>query len=175
MQTLPALADPQQRQARGAACAAAALGVAYAAISAYWALGGTWLLSTVGGSLERVARGHRAPVEAGLWAVVLLKLVASALPLASLSARLDRRWTTIARRLTIVEAVILTLYGLVLSAAGWLVQAGVIAHGAGADRRALAWHAFLWDPWFLAWGLLVCATLWRSASRRRREIGSFAR
>ena len=79
MQTLRASADPRHRRARTAAVAAGALGVLYAAISAYWALGGTWLLNTVGGSLEH--------------------------------------------------------------------------------RTALAWHAFLWDPWFLAWGLLACATL----------------
>jgi len=139
------------------------VGVLYAAISAYWALGGRWLLSTVGGSLEHVARGARGPVQAGLWAVVLLKLVASGLPTATTSSILRSRTATIVRRLTVAEAAVLTLYGLVLSIVGWLVQAGLIAHGAGADRRALAWHAFLWDPWFLAWGLLVCATLWWSS------------
>ena len=49
----------------------------------------------------------------------------------------------------------------VLSVVGWLVQAGVVAHGRNADRTALAWHAFLWDPWFLVWGLLVAAALRR--------------
>ncbi len=146
---------------------AALLGVLYAAISAYWAVGGTWLLNTVGGSLEHVARGNRGPVEAGLWAVVLLKLVAAALPLAALSPRVRGRWSSLVRRLTVAEAVVLTLYGLVLSVVGWLVQAGVIARGAGADRKALAWHAFLWDPWFLVWGLLVGATLWWSAGLER--------
>lgn len=34
-----------------------------------------------------------------------------------------------------------------------------------ADHRALAWHAFLWDPWFLSWGVLV--TIAMVASRRR--------
>ncbi len=138
----------------------------YAAISAYWAFGGTWLLSTVGGSLEHLSRGDRAPVETGLWVVVLLKLVASGLPPAAISPVLGRRRTTILRRVTTVEAVVLTLYGLVLSIVGWLVQAGVVAHGRNADRTALAWHAFLWDPWFLAWGLLVAATLWWSSEVR---------
>jgi len=31
--------------------------------------------------------------------------------------------------------------------------------GAGADHRALAWHAYLGDPWFLLRGLLVTAAL----------------
>jgi hypothetical protein len=33
---------------------------------------------------------------------------------------------------------------------------------ASADHRALAWRAYLWDPWFLVWGLLVTAALLRS-------------
>ena len=64
--------------------------------------------------------------------------------------------------LTWVEAAILTGYGLVLTASGLLVQAGVIKAGAHADRLALKWHAYLWDPWFLIWGIFVFLALWRS-------------
>jgi hypothetical protein len=39
---------------------------------------------------------------------------------------------------------ILTIYGLVLTAAGLLVQSGAIAPAAGAHRRALAWRTYLW-------------------------------
>jgi hypothetical protein len=35
----------------------------------------------------------------------------------------------------------------------------VVAVWATADHRALAWHAYLWDPWFLIWGLLVVGAL----------------
>jgi len=56
----------------------------------------------------------------------------------------------------------LTIYGLVLTAAGLRVQSGAIAPAASADRRALAWPAYLWDPWFLLWGALVTAALVRS-------------
>ncbi len=59
--------------------------------------------------------------------------------------------------------------GLVLTAAGLLVQSGAIAPAAGADRRALAWHAYLWDPWFLLWGALVAAVLLRSRPPGRRQ------
>ena len=51
------------------------------------------------------------------------------------------------------------IYGLVLMSAGLLVQSGVIAASPDADHLALAWHAYLWDPWFLLWGLLVAAGL----------------
>ncbi|PZS36509.1 MAG: hypothetical protein DLM59_01075 [Pseudonocardiales bacterium] len=48
---------------------------------------------------------------------------------------------------------------------GLMVQFGVIAASASADHRALAWHAYLWDPWFLVWGLLVTAALLRARHR----------
>jgi hypothetical protein len=50
----------------------------------------------------------------------------------------------------------------VLTGAGLLVQSGVIAPAASADHRALAWRAYLWDPWFLLWGVLVTAAMVRS-------------
>jgi hypothetical protein len=42
-----------------AAVAAGVLGTASAAVSAYWALGGTELLDTVGGSIEEWGRDRR--------------------------------------------------------------------------------------------------------------------
>ena len=57
---------------------------------------------------------------------------------------------------------ILTGYGLVLTVAGLLVQTDVVRAAANADHRALRWHAYLWDPWFLVWGILVVVALMRS-------------
>ena len=34
-------------------------------------------------------------------------------------------------------------------------EAGRVRAGAGADDRALAWHAHLWDSGFLVWGILA--------------------
>lgn len=47
-------------KARAAAAIAAGLGLASAAVSAYWAAGGTVLLDTIGGELERWGR-ERSP------------------------------------------------------------------------------------------------------------------
>ncbi|HET6953221.1 MAG TPA: hypothetical protein VFI47_22770 [Acidimicrobiales bacterium] len=55
-------------------------------------------------------------------------------------------------------------YGGVLTGVGLAVQAGVIDAAPGADGQALAWHAYLWDPWFLVWGLALGATLVRTAA-----------
>ncbi len=168
-----------RRATRGAltfAWIAAALGVAYALISAYWALGGTGLLSTIGGSIEHDARTGGLLVTAGLWLVVLVKLVAAALPVFVVRSIGRRRGERVARRLVVLEAIVLTLYGFVLTAIGVLVQLGVISRGAHADNRALAWHAFLWDPWFLIWGLAVVASLRLNADSAKPlsgVVGSF--
>ncbi len=141
------------------ALAAAVVGLLYAAISAYWGLGGTWLLNTVGGSLEREGRAGDAGVLLVLWAAVVLKLIAVALPWLVVGRRVRPAWERAARRLAWIEAGILIVYGLVLTTVGLLVESGAIHASAHADRRALAWHAYLWDPWFLVWGLLVAVTL----------------
>jgi hypothetical protein len=65
------------------------------------------------------------------------------------------------------EAGVLTLYGLVFTAAGLVIEIGVVKASKTADHHALAWHAFLWDPWFLVWGLLVALALWSSRRRDR--------
>jgi hypothetical protein len=156
---MPASSFRGMGMARACAYIAAALGLAYAAVSAYWALGGTALLSTVGGSVERDARQAGVLITVGLWAVVLVKLVAAALPARALAAPPGRGWATVLWRLTQAEAAVLTVYGLVLTSTGLLVQSGVVHADAGADRRALAWHTYLWDPWFLVWGLAVAGVL----------------
>ena len=149
----------------GAAWAAFAVGLLYAAVSLYWGLGGSWLLDTVGASLTQAGRSASALVVIAVWCAVGLKLIASVLPLSAAGAVAPGsllRWRRRIRALTWIEAAILTIYGLIWTAAGLLVQAGVIATSASADHRALAWHAYLWDPWFLVWGVLVTAALLRS-------------
>jgi hypothetical protein len=147
----------------GAAWAAFAVGLLYAAVSVYWGLGGSWLLDTVGASLTQAGRSASALVVLAVWLAVGLKVIASVLPLLAVGVGGARfRWPRLIRALAWVEAAILTCYGLILTAAGLLVQAGLIGTTANADHRALAWHAYLWDPWFLVWGLLVTATLLRS-------------
>ena len=44
-----------------------AVGILYAAVSVYWGIGGTWLLDTVGGSLERRGRAGDAGVLLAVW------------------------------------------------------------------------------------------------------------
>jgi Protein of unknown function (DUF3995) len=147
------------------ALAGLAVGLAYAAISVYWAVGGRWLLNTVGISLSQPGRaGHLAALLA-VWGAAGVKAVAAVLPLLAIGVwprTANGGLRRLARMLTWVEAAILVGYGLVLTASGLLVQSGVIKVAADADRLAMKWHAYLWDPWFLIWGIFVFLALWRS-------------
>lgn|SRR5262245_7080443 len=165
------MADPTRGRgstvaARRAAGLACALGLGQALISAYWALGGTALLDTIGGSLERWGREREPALIAGLWLIVAVKvIVAVAAPvLAGAGPRWLVAWISgrVPRILGWVAAIVLVLYGGVLTVAGLLVQAGAFEVASDANRRALAWHAYVWDPWFLAWGVAFCVSLWLS-------------
>lgn len=138
-----------------AAYGAAALAFAYAAVSLYWAAGGTALLATVGGTVEDVARRGGLPAVALGSAATVLKVVGGLLALA-----LARPWgRTIPRRwlLTVagLASAVLICYGALQLAVGALVLSGAVHPSGPVDRAALRWHVALWDPWFLAWGLLL--------------------
>jgi hypothetical protein len=134
---------------------ACALGLAYAAVSIFWGLGGTWLLSTLGGSLEEEARSGSLGSQLLVWGAVVLKLFAAVFPLIVVERVGWTRAPRWERFLSWAIGVVLTIYGGVLTAVGLAVQTGLLSASAHADHRALAWHAFLWDPWFGVWGLCV--------------------
>jgi len=144
------------------------LGLLYAAVSVYWGLGGTTLSDTIGGSLERGGRAGDLVVVLALWAAAVLKVIAAVLPLLAIYRLGGMGWQRNVVRLAWFEAAVLVIYGLVLTTVGLLVQLGNIAASASADHRALAWHAYLRDPWFLVWGLLVTAALLRTRHRNKK-------
>lgn len=138
---------------------ALAVGLCYAGISAYWASGGQALLETVGGVFEEAGRSKAEWVVAGLWVVVAVKVLAAALPISTLRWPPPPSWRHTVRALAWVAVATLTLYGLVLTVVDLLSMAGIIGGSTGKDELALTWHALLWDPWFLLWGLLGVAAL----------------
>jgi len=138
---------------------AAVTGVGYAAVSAYWASGGQGLLTTLGRPFESWGHSRNLTAAVALWTVVAIKLVAAGLPAVTLSWAPRRVSSRTVRRLAWAAAGILLVYGLIVSAGDWLSQAGVLGQAGAKDHRALAWHAFLWDPWFLLWGALATGAL----------------
>ena len=148
------------------AATSASLGAASAAVSVYWALGGTALLDTVGGEIERWGRERSADVVATLWVITLAKLVGAVAPLVLVGVGAGRlpAWTRarLMRALGWIVAIGLTVYGGVLTVAGLLVEAGVFDTAGEADEHAIVWHAYFWDPWFLLWGVAFMVAMWRS-------------
>jgi hypothetical protein len=149
--------------------AAAVLAFASAAVTLYWTLGGTRLLDTVGGSLEDLARDRSGGALALGIVVVLVKAVGGLLALA-----LVRPWgARIGRRLLVLlggaASALLVLYGGVYVLVGGLVLGGAIAPSQPVDRHGLRWHVFVWDLWFLLWGLALGLATWRYTSTARRR------
>jgi Protein of unknown function (DUF3995) len=148
------------RRLRALAGAAAVLAFGSALVSAYWTAGGTALLDTVGGALERLAREPGAAGVALGATTVLLKVAGGLLALALLRRSVPRLVEWVA----LVAGAGLALYGGALVAVGALALTGAL--GEPADPRALRWHVLVWDPWFLVWGVLLVL-----AVRRRRSVG----
>ncbi len=140
------------RSARAAAYIAAGLAFASAATTAYWLFGGTALLDTLGGSAERLARDRSSAALAVAVAVVVVKTVAGLLALL-LRSPARPRWRIIVGQ-DIVAAVVLCLWGAANVLVGAVVLSGAVERS-DLDRHALRWHVFLWDAWFLVWGLAL--------------------
>lgn len=131
---------------------AALLAFGSAAVTAYWALGGTALLDTVGGAIERFARDRSTGALVVALVVIVAKAAAGVAALA-LMRRRSRRLATLAA----AGGIVLGIYGAVLTSVGALVLAGIIA-SSPEDHYALRWHVLLWDPWFLLWGIALAVT-----------------
>ncbi|MBA3653622.1 MAG: DUF3995 domain-containing protein [Actinobacteria bacterium] len=151
--------------------AACLVGLGFAAVSAYWLLGGGRLVETLGGDLEKQARVRAAPAVVAMSIVVALKVLAAVLPAVVIRSRSSSAWMRRLHVLAWIDAAILTVYGLVYTTVGLLVQADVLHSPAGSNEHALAWHTYLWDPWFLVWGLLLLAALLRRRGETRQECG----
>jgi hypothetical protein len=137
--------------------AATVLGVLYAMVNLYWAVGGTMLLDTVGGEFEEFAkRGGAGAVALGLSACVL-KLAGAAVAFALVRSGGRARWLLI---LAALAGFVLIVYGGVLGAVGALVLTGAVNPATAVDRTSLVWHVTVWALWFLVWGaLLAVATI----------------
>jgi hypothetical protein len=155
-----------RRSARGTAWVAASLAFASAAVSLYWTLGGTLLLDTVGGAIEDLAR-ERSFVSVALGTTtVVLKVAAGVLALALVRLPVGgfrRRVVLLANG---VASALLVVWGGANVVVGGLVLNGVIHPSSDVDRHALRWHVFVWDLWFLVWGLALAAAVATAARQR---------
>lgn len=158
METAPRF-DTQGRESRWWA-AAALLGTGHGLFSLYWAAGGTWLLDTVG----EVA----AQFDGRLWLLVPVGVVKIAAGLAPwLLARRGWALRPLSRAACWLGAAVLIIWGGLSAAVAHLVLADAIRPAGGVDRRSMLGHAWLWDPWFAAWGVVLVVGLIRSRRSAR--------
>jgi len=137
---------------------AAGAGLLHAAFSFFWAVGGVWLLATVGQWAVRAAAEGGAAVRVALAAIGMVKLVAALLPaLAEHGAGARaRRWI---RTVSWPGAIVLVAYGGANTIVAAAVLGGIVRPAGGYDPAAMVGHALLWDPLFLLWGLALASGL----------------
>lgn len=126
------------------------------------AIGGRWLLDTVGQWAVDLGRDHPVAAGIGLTAVALLKTAGAVLPVLATRGRV--RWSRLWRGRAWPGSALLVMYGGANAVVAVLVLGGGIDPAGGFDRRAMIGHALLWDPLFLVWDLLLAAGLY--ATRR---------
>jgi len=83
---------------------------------------------------------------------------------AALGRRLARPWLLTANG---AAGAVLIVWGEANVLVGALVLGEVITPAAPVDEHALRWHVFVWDLWFLVWGVLLAVAVARHARRTR--------
>lgn len=152
------------RTAVGVACGA---GLLHAIASLYWALGGPWLLATVGEwAVELV---QESPLGAGLLLglIALAKATAAIVPVLVDRGRMP--WPRLWRALCWIGGPMLVVYGALNVVVSIAVLTGIVTPDGGHDTAAMVGHAFLWDPLFLVWGAAL--VVWLRLTARPR-LGS---
>lgn len=169
---MPELPSAPQRWTGYAGYATCVWALAFAALSFYWAAGGTAGASTIGPALTSLALTRDPGFIAILWITGALKAIAGllALALARPWGRLIPRWLLLAAGWGAGTALI--LYGGASFVQHALMVAGIIVIPAGLGATAARWHVLLWDPWWLLGGILFAIAAWqfgRETSDRGRS------
>jgi hypothetical protein len=153
--------------ARWIAYTAAGVGFAFAVPNLYWGLGGTRGLATLGGEIERRAREGDEVILALNWVSVVLKVLGGLLALALVERwgrRLPRRGI---RAAAWIGAGVLVVYGAAQTTAVLMAFLGIVEPEDHPGDSVLRWRLFVWEPWFLVWGLLLAVATWLSSPRQR--------
>jgi hypothetical protein len=153
------------------AYAASAWAFAFAAMSLYWAAGGTFGVGTQADSIRELAVTRPAWFVATLWVTGVMKATAGLIALA-----LVRPWgRAIPPRMVVVAAwgtgVLLALYGGANLAVRAMMGLGVLSTPESMRSAAARWHLLVWDPWWLLGGILFCAAAWTYPRYHRRRAG----
>jgi hypothetical protein len=140
-------------------------GAVHAGFSLYWALGGRWLLATVGQWAVDLSTDR--PLAAGitLGLVAAVKLLGATIPVGVAYGRVP--WPWLWRGISWAGGLLLVAYGGINTIVALAVLAGVIRPEGGYDADAMRGHAYLWDPLFFLWGGALLLSLWLSRQTLR--------
>lgn len=145
----------------------------FAAMSFYWAAGGTIGIDTQAPGIAALARERDPTFVAVLWVTGLLKLLCVPLALA-----LVQPWGRVFPRRMLLTAVwaaggVMVLWGGLNLCVGVGVAvlrvAGVV--DPPEDTSAFWWYLLLWDPWWILGGVLFLVAAWRYRRRTRTRQG----
>ncbi|MDQ3577557.1 MAG: DUF3995 domain-containing protein [Actinomycetota bacterium] len=167
------------RQASGsgmwAGYATAACAFLFAAVSFYWGFGGTLALDTVGQEAVQQVEDGELGIYLAVWAAGLAKVVGGLAALALVlpwGRRVFPHWM-----LSLVGwggAAVLITYGAAQVLILAMVKAGAIEPDGPIDWTGFYGHLYIWDPWFVVWGVLMAITAfyYTRNSRRLQQVGS---
>jgi len=131
----------------------------FAALSCYWALGGTVGTETVSPAIVQLARAHDPWVEAALWLSAFIKVISGVVVLALIQpwGRMIPRWLLL--MLAWGAGTLLFVHGGLYFVVGVLALSGAICVGTPL-LLLLRWYTFLWGPWWLLGGMLFLLAAW---------------
>lgn len=136
------------------------VGMLYALWSAYWAMGGSAGLDELGGKLAELARQRDPTLIAVVWVTVVLKAGVATFGLALVQPWGRRLPSRLLLTASWGATAVLVSYGALLVCVQLVILLSGGQPDAPIDRKPFYWHLFLWDPWFLLWGLLLGSATW---------------
>ena len=165
---LSAVSPATARSAVWAGYAACAWAFVFAALSFFWAAGGTAGVNTNAPAVTKPVLARDPTWIAILWGTGVLKVLAGLLALALVRpwGRALPRWLLLTAAWTAV-AIIGGYEGALSLIQHALMVAGVIAVPSGLGETSARWHLCLWDPWWLVGGILLCIAAWHYSRRSR--------
>ncbi len=159
--TMSTVSLSQSRTAHWAGYAACAWAVVFAAVSFYWAVGGTAGVNTNAPAITKHVLARDPGWIAIIWGTGALKIIAGLLALALVRpwGRAIPRWLL----LTAAGGAVAIMGG--YEGAASLIQhalmvAGVIGTPEGLGATSARWHLLLWDPLWLIGGILFGIAAW---------------
>ena len=145
--------------------AAGLAGAVHAACSLYWAVGGRWLLATVGQWAVDLSAERSLAAGTTLGLVSAVKFLGAMIPVGVAYGRLP--WPWFWRSISWAGGLLLVAYGGINTLVAPAVLAGLIRPEGGYDTDAMRGHAYLWDPLFFLQGGALVLSLWLSRQTLR--------